>query len=216
MQTLTADLVWGAAVAADRINNGYVKESVYDWTKPDERAILKNSNKSMVRGWVNQKDFSAVTAEDIEQGRRLRQHFRSYIFLVMAGNINNFQKSAMEVAELEEFNTYMHQYSLALISSLPSVYRRDCEHKELKTMLRESDHIQGQVGDKVQGEAKIVSCFWSRNFGRYFVTATIVDKVINFWYNNELAKSSVVNIKGKIKKFCDNNVTQLNYVKIID
>ena len=54
----TADQVWGAAVAADRINGGYLKEPVY---ARNLDVIEKQANKQMVKDWgVNGVYFNII------------------------------------------------------------------------------------------------------------------------------------------------------------
>ena len=51
----TADQVWGCAIAADRINGGYLKEPVY---ARNLDVIEKQANKQMVKDWLRSNSFS--------------------------------------------------------------------------------------------------------------------------------------------------------------
>ena len=55
----TADQIWALAVAADRINSGYVKDTVmnYDVEPP---VVTKEANKLMVKRWLREGTFPAT------------------------------------------------------------------------------------------------------------------------------------------------------------
>ena len=46
----TAEQVWGLAVEADRINDGYLKEDLWDTAEAGVR--VKTANKVMVKQWL--------------------------------------------------------------------------------------------------------------------------------------------------------------------
>ena len=82
MKTATitpVDDVLAAAFAAFRINKGYEKNFVYeDYVTPDGdhiRTIKRKSNKVLVHDHVMAKEFLPITAEDIENVSKARQHF---------------------------------------------------------------------------------------------------------------------------------------------
>jgi hypothetical protein len=72
----TADQVWGLAVAADRINEGYFKEPEFE---PDSNTLVRKANKTMVKDWLRENNFSAATAADIETGRDVRNYFNGFL-----------------------------------------------------------------------------------------------------------------------------------------
>lgn len=207
----TPEQVFGAAIAAHRINDGYFKEAQFD----NQTGVkTKDANKILVKLWFSANDLSRVTAEDIEKGIELRQHFNSYVFLAIAGQLSEFQATAYKIAQRTEF-TARDNLELAIASSLPSVYERDRQRKEFMEALRSSEQLTGEVGDKVQGEIVVLSSRFNFNFNKYKIQAKMVDSYIDFWYNENLTAGTVMNIKGKIKAVRDNNTTQLNYVKRI-
>ena len=81
--------------------------------------------------------------------------------------------------------------------------------------MRETECLDGQVGEKVAVSAEIVKCYFSDTWGTHFVTAITDDnKQVFFAYRNKLEVGSNFTAEGKIKSQRDNS-TQLNYVKII-
>jgi hypothetical protein len=207
----TAEQVWGAVMAAHRINEGYFKEPVWDYAQ-DQRNPVKDANKLMVKGWIRSNDLSKVTAEDIEKGMAVRNHFNSYMFLAIAGKLNDFQQQAYKIAQMPEFKA-RDGLELAIASCLPMIYERDRAKKEFMEQLRDSTQLTGNVGDAVSGEIVVLDSRYNVNFNKWKISAKLVDSYVDFWYNKTIAKGTVLRIKGKIKAMRGDNTTQLNYVK---
>jgi hypothetical protein len=207
----TAEQVWGAVMAAHRINEGYFKEPVWDYAQ-DQRNPVKDANKLMVKGWIRSNDLSKVTAEDIEKGMAVRNHFNSYMFLAIAGKLNDFQQQAYKIAQMSEFKA-RDGLELAIASCLPMIYERDRAKKEFMEQLRDSTQLTGNVGDAVSGEIVVLDSRYNVNFNKWKISAKLVDSYVDFWYNKTIAKGTVLRIKGKIKAMRGDNTTQLNYVK---
>jgi hypothetical protein len=207
----TAEQVWGAVMAAHRINEGYFKEPVWDYAQ-DQRNPVKDANKLMVKGWIRSNDLSKVTAEDIEKGMAVRNHFNSYMFLAIAGKLNDFQQQAYKIAQMPEFKA-RDGLELAIASCLPMIYERDRAKKEFMEQLRDSTQLTGNVGDAVSGEIVVLDSRYNVNFNKWKISAKLVDSFVDFWYNKNIEKGAVMKIKGKIKAQRGDNTTQLNYVK---
>ena len=90
----TADQVWGAAVAADRINGGYIKEPVY---ARNLDVIEKEPNKVIVKRWLRENSFGAITEADLEQGRTIRHYFNGLLLKELSGKINDFERQALKI-----------------------------------------------------------------------------------------------------------------------
>jgi hypothetical protein len=207
----TSEQVWGAVMAAHRINDGYVKDTEWDYDVQPAK-VKREANKLMVKGWIRANDLSKVTAEDIEKGMAVRSHFNSYMFLAIAGKLNDFQQQAYKIAQMTEF-TDRQGFELAIASCLPSVYERDRAKKEFMEQLRNSTQLTGSVGDRVEGEVIVLDTRYNVNFNKWKISAKMVDSYVDFWYNKTIAKGTVLRIKGKIKAMRADNTTQLNYVK---
>jgi len=209
----TADQVWGCAAAAQRINEGYFKEPLWsqvaDLTEPK---LLKQTNKALVKGWLRDEDYSQITAADIAAGQTARNHFKSYTFLAIAGRLNEFQTTAMQLAAKEEF-TGRDIYDFAVISCLPSVAVRDVANSELKREIYTSEQLQGAVGDSIVGDITVISARFNPDYNKHKITARMGESFVDFWFGKEL--EGTIRIKGKVKTQRGNKTTQLNYVKIV-
>lgn len=206
-----ADIVWGCAVAADRINGGYVKEQEWDYEQTPA-VVKRDANKMMVKKWLREADYSQVTEQDIEQGKTVRSYFNGFLLKELAGKINDFERQALKIAQMDEF-TNRAMLEFAIVSCLPQTMRRDQARNDVAREIRQSTQLSGAVGDTVQGEIEVIKCFYSQNYNKYRITAKLVDSFVDFWYNKNLDVGERMRIKGKIKAQRDDNVTQLNYVK---
>ena len=205
----TADQVWGLAVAADRINGGYLKEDVYDFAV-DQKDPVKRANKIMIKTWLREGTQNIATEADIAAGRDYRDHFKSYTLKAISGQLNEFQKTAMKIAAKEAF-TGRDMYDFAVIGCLPDVVRRDRAHAELRREIYAAEPLGGDIGDVVQGEAEIVQCRYNPNYDRFRVSARMGESFLDFWFAQKLEGTRI--IKGKIKNRRPDGVTQLHYVK---
>jgi hypothetical protein len=210
----TADQVWGLAVAADRINEGYFKEQQWGQSDSGESKLLKETNKAMVKYWLRNNNFTAATAEDIAKGQEIRNYFNGFLLKQISGKINEFEQQALRIAQMDEF-TNRNMLEFAIVSCLPSVMIRDQSRNELAREVRHSTQLTGNVGDKIQGEVEVVKCYYSQEYNKYRITAKLVDSFVDFWYNSNLNAGDRVSIKAKIKSVRGDNTTQLNFVKRI-
>jgi len=206
----TADQVWGCAAAAQRINDGYFKED--QWDTAEAGVKIKTANKALVKGWLRDEDYSQITAADIAAGQTARNHFKSYTFLAIAGRLNEFQTTAMQLAAKEEF-TGRDIYDFAVISCLPSVAVRDVANSELKREIYTSEQLQGAVGDSIVGDITVISARFNPDYNKHKITARLGESFVDFWFGKEL--EGTIRIKGKVKTQRGNKTTQLNYVKIV-
>jgi len=206
----TADQVWGCAAAAQRINEGYFKED--QWDTAEAGVKVKTANKALVKGWLRDEDYSQITAADIAAGQTARNHFKSYTFLAIAGRLNEFQTTAMQLAAKEEF-TGRDIYDFAVISCLPSVAVRDVANSELKREIYTSEQLQGAVGDSIVGDITVISARFNPDYNKHKITARLGESFVDFWFGKEL--EGTIRIKGKVKTQRGNKTTQLNYVKIV-
>jgi hypothetical protein len=211
----TADQVWACAVAAQRINGEYLKEPV--WTQPDNdltgpMVLVKDANKLMVKQWLRTENFSLVTAADHEQGQEIRNYFNGYLLKQIAGKINEFEQTALRIAQMEEF-TGRNLLEFAVISCLPSVMLRDQDRKELKDAINSSTQLTGEVGDKIQGVIDVFRCDYQQMYVKFKVQARMGDSYVSFWFGSRV--DGTVTIRAKIKAQRGDNTTQLNFVKIV-
>ena len=156
----TAEQVWGLAVEADRINDGYSKEGESHWDEPTGKYVVtKTANKVLVKQWL--RENRQPTAEDLEKGREYRTFFNSYTLKALMGNLSDFDRQALRIAQIDEF-TGKNMLEFAIISCLPSSARREQERTELKRELFTSVQLEGNVGEVIRGEIEVIGCSFSQ------------------------------------------------------
>ena len=198
--------VFAAAAAAHRVNGGYLKYSETN----DEAGTSKIANKVLIRQFLDG-DFD-IREQDREVGEKVMQHCRSLTFkLLTAKRLSDFEQNMLSIVEKE---TVGSNFDIAIVSSLPAAYERTQIRNTVEVRLRETECLDGLVGDKVAISAEVVKCYFSDTWGTHFVTAITDDnKQVFFAYRNKLEVGSNFTAEGKIKSQRDNS-TQLNYVKM--
>lgn len=210
MRKFTPEQVFGLVAAAHRINEGYLKEPLHDFSVQPP-VLVKEANKVMIRQWINADDHSQVTPEDITKGIEVRRHFRAYMLLALSDKLNDFQRSAYKVAEKEEW-TDRDAFDLAIVSCLISVQERDIVRKIFNADLSNSVPLPGKEGDRVAGEVIVTATRYNPEFSKYKIQGKMNNSYVNFWYKEDL--QGTVEIKGLIKRQNPNKITSLNYVKV--
>ena len=205
----TAEQVWACAAAAQRINGDYLKEDQRDH---HTGLVVKTANKLLVKDWLRTNDYSQITAADTAEGIRARNHFKSYTLLAIAGRLNEFQTTAMQLAAKEEF-TGRDMYDFAVISCLPSVAVRDAANAELKREIYTSEQLHGAEGDRIQGEVTVINTRFNPDYNKHKIRGRMGESFVDFWFGSAL--EGTVKIKAKIKSQRGDKTTQLNYVKIL-
>lgn len=210
----TAEQVWACAAAADRINEGYCKEGEGYWDgETSQYVTTKEPNKALVKNWLREQNFAALTEEDWSNGRAYREHFKGYTLLAMTGKLNDFQLQVMKISAKDTFSG-RDMLDFAIVSCLPSVVRRDRERLDIKREVVSSTQLQGREGDRVQGTVTVMSSQFSANYFKYRITARLGDSIVSFWLGYELVKGRDYAIRGRIKRQNSDGSTQLNFVKV--
>lgn len=197
------------AVAADRINGGYVKQAEFG---DDKEAIKRQANKYMVMDHCRGADVLTITAADRKHAEKMLTHFRGYMLLQLSGKLNEFQSTVLSIISKDEI-TYAKQYECSIVGCLPKVYRTDLERKQLDEKKRGSTPIKS---DNFHGEIIVEACRYSVYYAKFRITARTENKILDFWYRESLETGMPYIIKGKVKNRRNDGTTQLNYVKIID
>jgi hypothetical protein len=208
--------VWGAAVAAQRVNGEYVKEDQYSYdTDTNERTLTKKRNRDIMM------DFLAVpgtiTDEDRATGRECRRFLQNDLtFRALKGQLNEFDSSVSRVAAVDDqFDTVQHRLELAVVACLPQSHQRSMVRQSIQDRVRSATGgYVGNIGDKVALTAEIVSAKYSQTYGIFWVTAiTQNNQALFFSYKSQLNSATKIELVGTVKAHRDNQ-TQLNRVKI--
>jgi hypothetical protein len=201
---INADVVWGAACQAHRLNQGYIKVS--------EDAPAGQTNRNLVMQFIA--DPTQITPEDIEQGKQARKFFQAYTFKILKGiKLSEFDNTAMLIANRDTIDT---NFDIAILTSLPSSYERGIKRQTVDQRISfAKGGLIGRVGDKMSPTVEVLKSFYSQQWNTNYVTGiTSDDQVLFFAFKQPLEVGKQFNIFGTVKAHRD-NVTQLNRVKIL-
>jgi len=213
----SVDNVWGAAVAAQRINGSYVKETQHRLDDTIGTIIVdKRRNRDiMVDILANP---AQLTVEDIAQGQECRKFLQNDItFRALKNKLTEFDGSVSKVLAVEDdFDTVKHKLELAVVACLPQSHARSLERQAVQERVRQtSGTLIGTPGDKVTLAVEIVKSNYSQQWNTWYATAVTADNsAVFFAYRQELARGAKYTIVGTVKAHRDGS-TQLNRVSII-
>lgn len=212
--TIDAAIVWAAACAAFRVNGLYTKVPLVKDSEAEKQELIR-PNKDIMREFMF--NPSTITDADREQGDVVRTYWRNKLMDVLSGTAMKFTSQAVDLAGKDEFkaNDWL---GLATIAYLPFGYTKGIVRDEQKMQKMEAVTISqhfGKIGDKVEGTATVFESRYSEKWGTYYVTAKHGKNVILFTYRSALNAEDVIQFKGTVKAHRDDNITQLNRVKII-
>jgi hypothetical protein len=214
----SVDNVWGAAVAAQRINGSYVKETVYkvDPDMASNTVVEKQRNRDIMLDILA--NPAVLTVEDIAQGQECRKFLQNDItFRALKNKLTEFDSATSKVlAVTEEFDSAKHKYELAVVASLPASHARSLQRQATQERVRQtSGELIGQPGIKVQLDVEIVKSNYSQQWNTWYATGVTQDNcAVFFAYRQELARGATHTIQGTVKAHRDGS-TQLNRVSII-
>ena len=211
----SVDNVWGAAVAAQRINGSYVKAAMYDYDDNGPK-IVKHRNRDIMTDILA--NPAQLTVEDIAQGQECRKFLQQDItFRALKNKLTEFDSSVSKVlAVTEEFDTEKHKLELAVVACLPQSHARALERQATQERVRQtSGDVIGTPGDKVRLDVEIIKSNFSQQWNTWYATGVTQDNsAVFFAYRQELAKGAKHTIHGTVKAHRDGS-TQLNRVSII-
>ena len=211
----SVDNVWGAAVAAQRMNGSYVKAAMYDYDDNGPK-IVKHRNRDIMTDILA--NPAQLTVEDIAQGQECRKFLQQDItFRALKNKLTEFDSSVSKVlAVTEEFDTEKHKLELAVVACLPASHTRALERQATQERVRlTSGAVIGTPGDKVRLDVEIIKSNFSQQWNTWYATGITADNsAVFFAYRQELAKGAKYTITGTVKAHRDGS-TQLNRVSIL-
>jgi hypothetical protein len=220
------ELILRLACAAQRVNNGYLKEHEGIYTDDNKLVGVKYSNRDLIKVMLEpnqaiaQSEFKPqllkVTKADVELAETIRKYFKRLIFAAVEGE-NEFQMTVNHLLSVEE--TEMNK--LGFIACLPSVYEKDYNKTRATKALRDCEEsVLGSVDDELRDlDSEIVEVKKSKNFDAHNVLAIVDNKIVSWMTKNPPTVGPAVILKAKVKGYNTNWLTKLpetrlNYVKV--
>lgn len=211
--------VWAAACAAQRINDGYFKEYVYEHISEnlaEPPAIVKRKNRDVMMEFLQ--DPTHLTVDDVEAGEELRRWLQNDLtFRALKSNLTEFDTATQKcLAVQDRFYTVSNRYELAVVASLPNIMAKSKAREATHDRLAETTgELIGSIGDKVQLNVEVIRTVFSKNWNVNFATAVTADnRAVFFSHKKPLTVGHFITIRGTVKAHKDGQ-TQLNRVSII-
>ena len=197
---------FAAACAAQRVNGEYLKQSEHD----EEGDLKRHANKHLIRYFLD--GTFQILDQDRKQAKLVIKHFQGLTFKILQGKfLNDFENTAMACANSEEVGAY----ELAVISSLPSSFKRAMNRANIDARIRDTVGYVGNVGDKTELSVEVARSYYSDQWNTWYITCITNDnKNVRFSYKTDIAVGRVLDICGKIKEHRENS-TKLTHVKEI-
>ncbi len=216
----TVSDVWAAACAAQRINGGYFKEYVYEQYSDnlaEPPAIVKRKNRDVMMEFLQ--NPTQLTVDDVEEGERVRNWLQNDLtFRAVKGKLSEFDASTSKcLAVKDRFYTVSHRYELAVIACLPNSAAKSQARQETDARIKfaQGGHI-GTIGAKVTANVEVLSVTYSQEYNIYWIRGiTDADQPVTFSNKEKFDVGTHLTVQGKVKAHRDQNLTQLNYVKVL-
>lgn len=209
--------VWAAACAAQRVNGGYFKEAVFEWNEVTQaNQLVKSRNRDVMMQFLQ--NPQQLLVEDVEAGEQVRDFLQKDItFRALKGRLTEFDASTSKcLAITDRFYTVSHRYELAVIAALPNSAQRTQQRQSVDERVKFArGGLIGQAGNKITANVEVISANYSRQFNIWWICGiTDQDQPVMFSSKQKFDIGTQLTVRGKVKAHRD-NVTQLNYVKVL-
>ena len=204
---LTADQVWAAACAAYRVNGGYFKQPQVT----DQGAITRPTNRELVWQYLDQP--GAVTADDVEQGRKCRQDLlKQTTMAVLKNQATEWTLLTAEMAALDIITT---DYQVSVITAMPKSHVQNLTRESTDGRLAycETEPV-GTDNQLIKVQGEVVRSNYSAKWNTFYVTMiTDSNHQVFFAYREGLESGRLIKLRGRVKRHAD-RATQLSRVKL--
>ena len=219
LKTVPTQEALAFAVAAQRINKGYVKDTRR--FSEDNPTIF--SNKGIVKFAFNPdyrpNDFvlPKPTADDYAEVAEIHKWMKRYVMLGLA-DLDEFKRDMIDSVSQDT----VIKNNLGRIAFILEFVKRDKHEtgltKEIRIEYRDSQYLCKEK-DVVDGVAKILDKRYSQQWESYNYVAVIDGNLVSFMNKFPYDVGCMLRVKGKVKaqtknKLFSANETRLNYVKL--
>lgn len=216
MTEYPSKIIWAVAVAAQRENNGYYKQSHWD-----EPGVEKPSNKRLVFEFLEdyRNNKLVLLDNDYTEGQVVKEYWQCQTLALLDDNANDYIRSVVKAAHKDTIDNI---HDISLIVSCISVKRSNEQRKkvlEIKNNLH-SQHVYA-VRDKIRINDKIsvIDSKFIDKIGASTVECIVQGNLYMWWSKRHVDPGDYSYLTGRVKRlsedyFTNQLVTHLNYVSI--
>lgn len=222
LKTVPTQEALAMAVAAQRINGGYVKDTrrfseVENKTQFANKEIVKFAYHGDPSYLPTDYVRPVPTEEDYVQVAEIQKWMRRYVMLGLA-DLDDFKRDMINAVS----TNVVPVNNLGRVAFIPEFVKRDQHEsglkKEIRVEYRNSQYL-GKEKDVVEGVVKILDKRYSQQWESFNYVAVIDGNLVSFMNKYEHAVGDMKRIKGKVtaqtqNKLFSANETRLNYVKL--
>ena len=222
VKTYPTQEVLAVAVAAQRINSAYLKDTR---RFSCEENPTQFANKELVKFAFEERpgmlpmDFirPVPTEEDYAKVAEIQQWMKRYIMLGL-GELDDFKKDMISAVSQDTVTVN----NLGRVAFIPEFVKRDMHETSLKKTIRieyrDSKHIKPE-GKVVEGVVEFLDKRHSTQWESYNYNCVLDGNLVSFMNKYDHAVGSRMRLKGKVKAHTKNKLfsadeTRLNYVKL--
>lgn len=227
-----------AAVVANRINNGYKRETNYTYNeKTNNYDVQSIGNKNIMRVmlkinssrehadtlYIEKMDLSA-TQNDENIAKEICDYLEGLSIKALTGELQGYEKS---LYNLYEESDKVSSYDFGLIASIPASHIRNSNQEKIELDIIKTcsnSNWLADKGTKVKTKVEVLNHIFSRNYNAHIYTCrTPENNLVCFWSQKDTKEigspGDTITITGKVKRqaisrFYDGvKETSLNYVK---
>ena len=222
LKTVPTQEALAMAVAAQRINGAYIKDTrrfseVENKTQFANKEIVKFAYHGDPSYLPTDYVRPVPTEEDYVQVAEIQKWMRRYVMLGL-GDLDDFKRDMINAVSAD----VVPVNNLGRVAFIPEFVKRDQHEsglkKEIRVEYRNSQYL-GKEKDVVEGVVKILDKRYSQQWESFNYVAVIDGNLVSFMNKYEHAVGDMKRIKGKVKAQTQNklfsaNETRLNYVKL--
>ena len=211
---IAAEVMWGAAAHAHRINQGEYHREPYQARDTEGQPIgtLYRRNRDIMLDAI--RDPAVITDADRALGRAAREyHSRNIMIKSLKNTMSEFDHTVRQAVVLDDFDLGGDRISIAVIASQIRAYEA-ARQLEI-AMDGVSREPVADIGAKIDRDVTVARAIYSQNYGVWFITAVTEDRrAVFFSYRERLNAGHQCRIRGTVKAYRENS-TQLSRVKVI-
>lgn len=227
-----------SAVVANRLNNGYKRETSYTYNEETNKYDIQSiGNKNIMRVMLNintsreyadtmyiEKMDLSVTQNDKNIANEICEYLEGLAIKALTGELQGYEKS---LYNLYEDDKNVSSYDFGLIASIPASYIRNSKQEKIELDIIKTcanSNWLADKGTKVKTEVEVMNYIFSRNYNAHIYTCrTPENNLVSFWSQKSpkdiASPGNTITITGKVKRQAHSKFyegikeTQLNYVK---